>query len=114
MYLNQISGHKYAKYEGSMINHTDKRGNYREKEKWLPFQTVGSIDLIVHVYVNVENVKFYDQACGEDCPQTILDAAAYDNNDNDTQFMIVEALRRLCQMSQTFYDLWLPFSAFPK
>ena len=36
--LDLVSMHIYVIYEGSMINHIDRRINYSEKEKWLPFK----------------------------------------------------------------------------
>ena len=74
----------YVKYEGSMINHIDRRGNYREIEKWLPFKKVciGHIDSIfpVHILAYIYictymcEKSFIIKRCGqEDCPQTMPD-----------------------------------------
>ena len=35
--------HTFVKFEGSMVNHTDRRGRYRKKENWLPFKNIGQI-----------------------------------------------------------------------
>ena len=39
----------YITYEGAMINHIGRKGNYRIEEKWLPFRNIGQIGLIFHV-----------------------------------------------------------------
>ena len=92
------------KYEGSVINHTDRKGNCRgKKEKWLPLKNVGHIDLPTHRSIDVHacaRYGFYDQTCGQDdCPQ--MTTMTPTTTKPHGQFMIVHMVQvLLCQMSQ--------------
>ena len=48
-----VSMHIYIKFEGSVINHKGRRGNYRTKEKWLKFKHTGQNDQLYHMHVHV-------------------------------------------------------------
>ena len=55
-----------------MINPKGRRGNYREKEKWLPLKNTGHMDLLFHVFFMRKIFTSYDQAYGQDCPQVTM------------------------------------------
>ena len=60
LYLAQVSKHNCVKYEGSMINHIGRRGNYRKKLKiHSHFKNIGHIDLIFHVHIPEAYVHKY-------------------------------------------------------
>ena len=43
MCLDPVWMHICVKYEGSVIHYTGSRGNYCEKDKWLPFKNLAHI-----------------------------------------------------------------------
>ena len=68
------------------------------KKKWLPFKNIDHIDLNIscvctRAYVHMCKIRsFCDQACGQDCPQTMLDDARQcwmTTMTHNGQFMIV-------------------------
>ena len=74
-------------YEGSTINHTDRRGNYSEKEKRLSFKNIGNIDLIFHVHTLVA----YMHTCAKYEVSIIMPVAR-------------KTVQRQCQMTMRITD----------
>ena len=76
---------------GSMINHTGRRGNYKGKRKIAAIENMGHIDLYFicidweHMYIYVQNIKFLWLACGQHCPQTTLETRCRMPDDSDTR-----------------------------
>ena len=59
-----------TKYEGSMINHRGRRGNYRINDCHLPNIVVGQIDRIFHLLgTYMQDMKVSMIKTSQDCPQ---------------------------------------------